>query len=354
MINGLFDDPLQAVLWGGLILGLLWGLVAQRSRFCLLRGLEHYWHQDDGRKLRAFAIALATAVLATQALGHSAELALHQTHYQPRALPVIAIGVGGVIFGFGMALANGCGARSLVLLGSGNLRSLVVLLVLGIGAYMAMSGLLAGTRQWLGDLWRWNLPATHWPGLLAGVGIAEPLARLLVSLLIALPLLVWSLSSAALRRSPADWLGGLLIGLLVTAGWWVTGVLGADDFDPTPLASFTFIAPIGDSLQYLMLSTGTALRFGVCTVAGILLGSLIAALAGGDFRWQGFDGPAQMRRYLLGGWLMGVGGVLALGCSIGQGLTGFSTLALGSPLALAAIILGTRLGLARVKSPSAH
>lgn len=344
-----FDSPQQAVLWSALVLGLLWGLVAQRSRFCLLRGLEHQWFQSDGRKLRAFAIALATALLATQALVVSADLALHQTHYQPRALPVIAIALGGVTFGFGMALANGCGARSLVLLGSGNLRSLVVLLVLGIGAYMAMSGPLAGTRQWLGDLWRWALPASHWPGLLTNLGLAEPIARLLVSLVIALPLLVWSLSSAALRRSRADWLGGLLIGLLIAAGWWATGVLGADDFDPVPLASFTFIAPIGDSLQYLMLSTGTALRFGVCTVAGILLGSVIAASVSGDFRWQGFEGPAQMRRYLLGGWLMGVGGVMALGCSIGQGLTGFSTLALSAPLALAGIVLGARLGLARVK-----
>ncbi len=344
-----FDDPGRALLWGGLLLGLLWGVIAQRSRFCLLRGLEHHWYRSDGRKLRAFAIALATAVITTQILAFQFDLALHQTHYQPRQLPVIAIALGGLLFGIGMALANGCGARALVLLGGGNLRSLVVLMVLGIGAYMTMSGPLASARQWLAELWRPALPAGNWPGLLSLSGLAEPAAQALVSVAVAAPLLLWSFGSAALRRSPADWLGGLSLGALIGAGWWVTGVLGADDFDPAPLASLTFIAPIGDSLLYLMLSSGTALRFGVCTVAGIVVGSLVAAGVSREWQWQGFEGPGQMRRYLLGAWLMGVGGVLALGCSIGQGLTGFSTLALGSPLALAAIALGTRLGLARLQ-----
>ena len=138
---------------------------------------------------------------------------------------------------------------------------------------------------------------------------------------------------------------GLIVGLLVAAGWYATGYLGADEFNPTPVTSLTFIAPIADTLQYLMLSTGLTLNFGIVTVAGVFAGSLVTALATQRFHWEGYSSPQHMLRSVAGAVLMGVGGATAFGCSVGQGLTGLSTLALASFVAVAGIFLGTAIGL---------
>jgi uncharacterized protein len=148
-----------------------------------------------------------------------------------------------------------------------------------------------------------------------------------------------------LFRSPWQVAGALAVGLLVPGGWIVTGHFGADDFDPVRLESLTFVAPIGDAIQYLMLSTGTQLGFGVAVVGGVFLGSVVASLASRSFELRGFNTPGQMLRSIGGGTLMGAGGALAVGCSIGQGLTGFSTLALPSILAVAAIFAGAFIAL---------
>ena len=342
-MTSLFADHLSAVLWAGALLGLGYGMIAQWSRFCLLRGLVHRWQQNDGRRLRAFGLAMAVAVIASQGLAWVSGIDLQRTPYHPNGLPVVALILGGLLFGYGMTLANACGARSLVLLGTGNLRSLLVLLVLGIAAYMTLSGVLAGLRLWLEDLYRLSLPATDLTLLTTPLGLDSATGRLVIAGLLSLVLLVWTLSSRPFRASPRDWLGGLLIGLMVAAGWWITGVLGADDFDPVRLASLTFVAPIGDGLQYLMLSTGTTLRFGVTVVAGVVVGSLMMALLTREFRWQSFTGPGHTGRAISGGLMMGTGGILSIGCTLGQGLSGVSTLAISSLLALAGIVIGARL-----------
>lgn len=343
----LFDDHLNAVLWLGALTGVVYGAVAQWSRFCLLRGLQHAWYQQDGRKLRAFALAMAVALLTSQTLAALSGVDLHQSLYmQPSpSLPLLLFG--GALFGYGMTLANACGARSLVLAGSGNLRSLLVLLVLGISAYMTLSGVLALTRVDVETLTAVSLQATSVPQLLEQLQLSPVLAQWLPTLLISSVLLGWALMHAPLRQSPRDWLGGLVIGLLVSAGWWITGVAGADDFDPVRLASLTFVAPIGESLQYLMLASGMPLSFSIVLVAGIVVGSALRALLAGEFEWQGYSDTAQMQRGIIGGLMMGVGGVLALGCTLGQGLSGFSTLALTSYPALGGIVAGAWLALKR-------
>src|SRR5690606_24284433 len=234
------------------LLGLAYGALAQWSRFCLLRGLLQQWSGQDGRLLRAFALALAVAVPATQALAAWAGIDLNQSLYRQgnAALPLILLG--GVLFGVGMTLANACAARSLVLLGTGNLRSLTVLLVLGVSAYMTLSGVLAPLRVALDQSLRVALPSGSLPGLLGAAGVAQPPATWLVTAALSLALLAFSLGHRPLRQSPRHWLGGLLIGLLIAAGWWITGVLGADDFEPVRRTSLTFVAPVGESLQYLM------------------------------------------------------------------------------------------------------
>ena len=337
------------VAWSGLLLGLLFGVAGRLSGFCLMRGLANAWapttEQRDGRKLRAFALAMAVALLGSQLLVSLTPLSLNDALYRTASLSWLLVPLGGALFGYGMVMANGCGARSLVLLGSGNLRSFVVLVCLGIAAYMTLSGVLAPLRVWLEGATTLALPARDLPGWLMQAGLGATLARWLPSLLLAGGLLTWTLSSATFRASPRDWLGGLVIGSLIPGGWYATGVLGFDDFEPVRLASLTFIAPIGESLQYLMLSTGTRLGFGVTVVAGVLAGSLATSLATRGFAWQGFPDHTRILRSMGGGALMGIGGVLALGCSIGQGLSGIATLALTSFVALAGIAAGAWLGI---------
>ncbi|WP_417581501.1 YeeE/YedE family protein [Nitrincola sp.] len=341
----LFDNYLTAVLWGGALLGFAYGAAAQWSRFCFYRGLANLWQQGNSLKLRAFLLAMAVALLSSQLLALQTGLNLTQTHYhQPSpSLPLLL--VGGVLFGYGMHLANACGARSLVLLGSGNLRSLLVLLVLGVSAYATLSGLLAHLRLNLEALTQTRLPSTSIDGLISLMGVSPAFSHWITVLLISGLLAYIALKSAELRNSPRDWVGASLIGLLAAAGWWVTGVVGFDDFDPVRLASLTFVAPIGETLQFAMLSSGMPLSFAILVVTGVIVGSFLRALLAGEFSWQGYESPTQMQRGILGGMLMGIGGVLSLGCTLGQGISGFSTLALSSVPALAGIIGGTRLGL---------
>lgn len=347
----LFENQAQAVLWAALLLGLGFGAIAQWSQFCAVRSLHDWWYRHQKGRLGAFILAMMTALLASQLLAYTTPIDFSDSHVTARSTALLLVPVGGLLFGLGMSLSNACGARSLVLLGEGNLRSLVVLLSLGLGAAMTLSGLIAPARIWMEDLLRFPLPATTLPELIHGTGLSlsmATLAAVAITLLILAAILLRG-CRADLKRQ--DWLGGILVGLLVAAGWWITGVLGHDDFDPHRLISLTFVAPIGDSLQYLMLSTGTRLQFGVVVVFGIVAGSLAPALLSGNFRWQGFHSTGQLGKAIGGGLLMGIGGVMALGCTLGQGLSGFSTLALSSFLAIAGIVVGARFGFSLQSQP---
>jgi uncharacterized protein len=183
------------------------------------------------------------------------------------------------------------------------------------------------------------------PVLLATLGLTETFARTLSASVIAGALIIFAFAHPPFQRSWGQIAAGITIGLLVAAGWYATGYLGADDFNPTPVTSLTFIAPIADAVQYAMLSTGLSLNFGITMVAGVFAGSLVTALSTRRFEWEGFTSPRHMLRSIGGAALMGAGGAMAYGCSIGQGLTGLSTLALASFVAVAGILLGTAAGL---------
>jgi uncharacterized membrane protein YedE/YeeE len=332
-------------LWAGFAIGIAFGITGQRTGFCLNTGFRGYWITGDGRKLRAFALALAVAVLGTQAIEAAGIVDLRRSIYVSSPLSWFVIPLGGILFGYGMIASNGCGSRALVLLGQGNLRSFVVLLCLGIAAFIALSGLLAPLRMALAGATTVafdKLPSIP-PYLEAALGATG--ARLIPALVIAATLAVFSFGNAAFRASPRDVIGGIIVGALIVAGWLATGYLGKDDFEPAPIASLTFVSPIGETIQYAMLATGARASFGVVVVFGVILGALISALLTKSYDLQGFSRPTQMLRYMGGGTLMGVGGAMALGCSIGQGLTGLSTLAFGSFLAAAGIALGSYLGL---------
>ncbi|QOZ46765.1 YeeE/YedE family protein [Bradyrhizobium sp. CCBAU 53340] len=338
-------ESTQLVILAGLVIGLVYGVVGLLSGFCLMSSLRGWLAEGDGRLVRSYALAVAVAVAASQFLAGEGMVDLGKSIYLQQTFSAPVLFLGGLLFGYGMVLSNGCGSRALVLLGRGNLRSFVVVIVLAIAAQMTLKGLIAPARIALVQASQMTVNANSLPSLLATLGPAGAMARALAAAAIVIALLLFAFAHPAFRRSPGQIAAGAIIGLLVAGGWYVTGYLGADDFNPIPVASLTFIAPIADSLQYAMLSTGLTLNFGIATVAGVFAGSLLTALATGRFHLEGYSSPRHMLRSAGGAALMGIGGVMAFGCSIGQGLTGISTLALGSFIAVAGILLGTAAGL---------
>ena len=332
------------VVAAGLLIGLAYGALGLLSGFCLLSSLRGWWVEGDSRLIRTFALALAVAVTTTQGLAAYCAVDLTKSVYLQPSFSVPLMFAGGLLFGYGMVLANGCGSRALVLLGRGNLRSLVVVIVLGITAQMTLRGVIAPIRLPL--LQSSLIKPAHLtlPELLSGTAGAMS-ARMIVAVVIAAVLMIFAFAHAPFRRAGGQIAAGIAVGRLVTAGWCATGYLGADEFNPAAVTSLTFIAPVVDTVQYVMLSTGLTLNFGIAMVFGVFAGSLLTALVTRSFRLEGYTSPQHMLRSIVGAALMGSGGAMALGCSIGQGLTGISTLALSSFVAVAGIVLGTAAGL---------
>ena len=277
----------------------------------------------------------------------------------PQLLWLSAI-VGGTLFGFGMVLASGCGSKSLVRLGAGNLKSLVVLLVLGVSAFATLRGVSAVLR--VNSVDRIDLvlaSGQDLPSLLAArLGVATPLLAVVLGTLVALLLVAWVLRHAQ-GRTREVWLGGVGLGAVIAALWGVSGVMGHLAEDPGTLEevflatnskrmeSLSMVAPVAYTLDWLMFFSDRTklLTLGIVSMAGVVAGSAAVALASRDFRWEGFANIEDMVNHIVGGLLMGVGGITALGCTVGQGLSGVSTLSLGSFLAVGAIIAGAVLAL---------
>jgi len=329
----------------GLLLGAAFGAAVQRSNFCTMGAISDMVLMGDTNRLRSWVLAIAVAMLGSQLLQLAGLIDLKAAIYTTPSLGWLGSAIGGLLFGFGMVQAGGCGSRTLVRFGAGNLKSLLVILMIGIAGYATLRGIVGPARLWLEswsviDLKSRGFASQALPDLLGG-GIA---IRWTLALALPAMLLAWVFRDARFRRQPLLIMAGLVIGLVIVGGWAVTGILGADEFEPTPLASMTFVAPIGYALQYLMTFTGASLDFGVSTVAGVILGAFVMARADRSFRVESFANAQDVVAHIVGGILMGIGGVAALGCTVGQGLTGVSTLALGSFVALAGIVIGGILG----------
>lgn len=329
----------------GLLIGLVYGAVGLLSGFCMMSSLRGWWAGGDSRLVRTYALAMGVAIVATQVLAVEGFVDLGKSIYLQPTFSVPVMFAGGLLFGYGMVLANGCGSRALVLLGRGNLRSFVVVVVLAIFAQMTLKGLIAPARIALVQATQTTVAANSLPALLSFLGLGAMPSRAFAASPLSAGLILFAFTHAAFRRSPGQIAAGIVVGLLIAGGWYATGYLGADEFNPVPVTSLTFIAPIADSLQYAMLSTGLTLNFGIATVGGVFAGSLATALLTRSFRLEGYSSPQHMLRSAGGAALMGIGGVMAFGCSIGQGLTGLSTLAVASFIAVAGILLGTAAGL---------
>lgn len=320
--------------------GLLFGAVVQRTHFCTMGAIADLVLFGDGRRMRAWLLAIAVGLIGSQALASAGIVDLGGSFY--RASDILWLGalLGGLMFGFGMTQTGGCTSRNLVRLGAGNLKSLVVLLVTAVTAYITMNGFLSLVR----------VPLESIGGISSVDQGAAPLlglgdtAALFIALAVATALIVFCFRDKKFRTSGKDVFAGLALGALIPLGWLITGVLGADDFEPEPLASFAFVAPVARGLIYLMTFPAAPISFGIAAVGGVVLGGFLAARLKGDFRIEGFSGQDDLIRHLAGAVLMGIGGVLGLGCTIGQGMSGLSTLAIGSILTTLAIMAGGVLG----------
>jgi uncharacterized membrane protein YedE/YeeE len=348
------------VLWAAFALAAAFGAIAQRTRFCTMGAVADIVSLGDWTRMRMWVLASGTAMIGFNAMVALGWVDAADSLYAGRKLMWLSNAVGGLLFGFGMVLASGCASKTLVRIGGGNLKSLVVLLVLGLSAYATMRGVLAVARVAALDAAALTLPAGQdLPSLLAQAsGAPRRLLALWLGAGLGGALLAWVLAKPQGRGADVL-LGGLGTGAVIVGVWWVSGRLGFVPEHPATLEpaflgtnsrrmeSLSFVAPVAYTLDWLMLFSDTSrvLTLGIVAVFGVVLGSAVVALAGGSFRWEGFAGAEDTANHIVGALLMGAGGVTALGCTIGQGLSGVSTLALGSFLALAGILAGAVLGL---------
>jgi uncharacterized membrane protein YedE/YeeE len=336
------------------VLALLLGALSQKTHFCTMGALSDVVNMGDYTRLRQWALAMAVAMIGFGLLAYTGQIDASKTIYANKRLLWLSALVGGCLFGMGMVLGSGCGSKTLVRIGSGNLKSLVVFLVMGVAAMATLKGITAVLR--VNTVERVFADFSYSPTLgswLTQWGLSLPEASLVAAALVGGCLLLWVFYRADFLQAD-NLLAGVGVGLLVTALWWVSGHLGHVLEHPQTLdevfvasntglmESFTFTAPMAYVLDWLMFFSDTSKRLtiGVVSVTGVVLGSAIYALATRSFRWEGFRSTEDLANHLVGGVLMGVGGVTALGCTVGQGLSGMSTLAAGSFLAVAGIAGG--------------
>ena len=344
----------QQLLWAALALGLAFGAIAQRSHFCTMGALADVVNMGDWSRMRMWVLAIGVAMLGFNAMVGLGWIKAANSLYAGPTLLWLSQTLGGLMFGFGMVLASGCGSKTLVRIGGGNLKSLVVFGVLGLSAWATLKGLTAVLRVATLDRVSLALPGGQdLPSLAAGLGGTLGQRAVLIGGLLGLVLVAWALARRE-GRSFEVLLGGLGIGGLVAALWWVSGVLGHLAEHPQTLEeaflatnsqrmeSFSFVAPLAYVLDGLVFFSDASkhLTQGMVLVLGVVLGSAAVALASGSFRWEGFGGVEDTANHLVGAVLMGVGGITAIGCTIGQGLSGLSTLSVGSLIATLGIVAG--------------
>jgi uncharacterized membrane protein YedE/YeeE len=349
------------VLWAAFALALLFGAIAQRTHFCTMGAVADVVNMGDWARMRMWVLAIGVAMLGFNAMVGLGWLDAGKTIYAAPRLLWLSNLVGGLMFGFGMVLASGCGSKTLVRIGAGNLKSLVVFVVMGLAAFATLKGITAVLRVATVDAVAVDLATGQdLPSLLAPrLGLAKQDLALWIGGALGLALVGWALLRAE-GRSAEVLLGGIGSGAVVAGIWWVGGRLGYVAEDPNTLQEafvgatsaarmegVSFVSPMAYTLDWLMFfrDKSKVLTIAIVATVGVALGSAVCALATRSFRWEAFRGVEDVSNHLVGALLMGVGGVVALGCTIGQGISGVSTLSLGSFIALAAIIAGAVLAL---------
>ena len=348
------------VLWAAFALSVVFGAIAQRTHFCTMGAVSDIVNMGDWSRMRMWLMAMGVAMVGFNSMVALGWVQAGQSVYAGPKLIWLSNLLGGLMFGFGMVLASGCGSKTLVRIGGGSLKSLIVFVVLAVASYATLRGITAVARVATVDAVALTLPAGQdLPSLLAWAsGWPKTQVALWLGLLIGGALIAFALAKPEGRQFDAL-LAGLGLGAVIVGVWWVSGRLGHLSEHPVTLEevflatntqrmeSLTFVAPMAYTVDWLILFSDKSkvLTLGIVSTVGVILGSAVVALANRSFRWEGFASTEDTANHLVGAVLMGVGGVTAMGCTVGQGLSGVSTLALGSFIALAGIMAGGVLAL---------
>lgn len=336
----LSDGALMALVgFGG---GLLLGLAARFGRFCTLGAIEDALYAHDWSRLRMWGLGLGVAIILTHVGAATGVVSIAGSIYAANGWDPLASIAGGLMFGYGMAMSGNCGYGALARLGGGDLRSFVVVVVMGVAAYMVIGGPLAPLRLAV-------FPPAPSPdgafGAAAQIAAATGVPVLAVAAAIGGAILALALASAEFRRKRREIAWGVVVGLGIFSAWVGTTWVSDLSFGAEPIRSHSFTAPVGQSILYLMTGSGGGVNFGVGSVAGVLAGAMVGSIRRGHFRWEACDDPRELGRQIVGAFIMGVGGVISFGCSVGQGLSAFSALAWSAPVTLIAIFIGAAFGL---------
>ena len=331
----------QAAALFGLIGGLVLGLAARIGRFCTLGAIEDLLYGDDDRRIRMWALAIGTAVLAAHAGMALGWIDAARTAYVAQAWNPVASVLGGLTFGYGMAMSGNCGYGALARLGGGDLRSLVIVVVMGVSAYVVMSGPLAQLRLMLFPVTAAADPQSIslWLGRIGGV------APWTIGAAAGLAIFASAFLGRGQRMTVRQIASGTIVGLAVVSGWIGTQWIATHGFSAEIPRTHTFAAPIGETMIFLMTASGVPISFGVGSILGVLAGARLGSGLRGEFRWEACDDSRELKRQIVGAAMMGAGAVVATGCSIGQGISAFSLLSYSAPLTLLAIFAGAALGL---------
>ena len=348
------------------VFAVIMGAVVNKTNFCTMGAVSDWVNMGDTGRMRAWLFAMAVALIGVLALEFFGVLTIGTDTFPPYRTANFAwlrYVLGGVMFGIGMTLASGCGNKTLIRIGGGNLKSVVVLAIAMVAAYAMLwtdffnVAFMSWMQPTIVDLSARNIQSQEIGAVLGGLAGIEDVSKLhlIVGGVVALGLLAFIFKSRDFRSSFDNILGGLVVGLAVIGGWWITGgSMGTAwkewaDFAseiPSRVAtqSYTFISPMGDTARYLMDPAQLSLvNFGVVALAGVIVGSLLWALISRSFRFEWFRSSGDFATHGIGAVLMGTGGVLSMGCTIGQAVTGMSTLALGSLLTFLSIVFGSAL-----------
>ena len=325
----------------GLVGGVLLGLAARMGRFCSLGAIEDGLYGGDWTRMRMWSFAIGLSILGTfgaQSLG-LAEIG--RTVYLAQDWNPWASILGGLAFGYGMALAGNCGFGALARVGGGDFRSFVIVITVGLAAYATLSGPFA---EWRVALFP-DSRATTPQGLAHAVASLTGLAPALPAFAAGVAMVALALANRGFRGSPRTVFWSAAVAVAIVSGWLGTTWVARHGFAATPIVSHTYAAPLGEAMLYLMTASGRSVSFGVGSVAGVLLGAFAGSLVRGHFRWEACEDPRELRRQIGGAVLMGAGAVVAVGCTVGQGLSAFSLLAYSAPVTAAAIFAGAAVGL---------
>lgn len=343
------------VLWAAFILAVLFGAIAQRTHFCTMGAVSDIVNMGDWTRMRMWGMAIGVAMIGFYAMAAAGLIDASKTLYASGRFIWLSALVGGFLFGFGMVLASGCGSKTLVRIGGGSLKSVVVFVVMGVAAFATLKGITAVVRVATVDRvavdFASNASLPNW--LAAAAGVSPVAAGLVLALVLGLGLMFWALAGRDFLRVD-NLLAGLGIGAVIVGMWWVSGHLGYVAEHPETLQeaflatnsgraeALSFVSPVAYTIDWFMFFSDKSklLTIGIVSVFGVVVGSAIYSVATRSFRWEGFRDAEDTANHLVGAVLMGVGGVCAMGCTIGQGLSGISTLSATSIVAVAAILAG--------------